>query len=238
MNANLDDVLSGKRVWIVGVERSLAKELVKILRSAGANPSVGTEPEGAFDLIVASPAAGAHVDVEPPLLVLGPLESMLQGRGRERSDFLVAPPLRADEVLLRSFRLLTGRRRPAVGTSPTVLAVDDDATTTAIVRAIVTRSGIRCEVAANGREALEAARVLEPSVVVLDVNMPFVDGFEVLAKLKNDPATAHIAVVMLTSVQQESDIVRGFGLGADDYVVKPFNPMELLARIKRLVRRT
>jgi len=69
------------------------------------------------------------------------------------------------------------------------------------------------------------------------VNMPYIDGFEVLSTLRNDPETAHIPIMMLTSVQQESDIVRGFGLGADDYVVKPFNPMELLARIKRLLRK-
>jgi DNA-binding response OmpR family regulator len=67
--------------------------------------------------------------------------------------------------------------------------------------------------------------------------MPYIDGFEVLSTLRNDPETAEVPIVMLTSVQQESDIVRGFGLGADDYVVKPFNPMELLARIRRLVRR-
>ena len=94
-----------------------------------------------------------------------------------------------------------------------------------------------CHVATNGRQALESAKALKPSAIVLDVNMPYIDGFEVLSTLRNDPETANIPVMMLTSVQQEADIVRGFGLGADDYVVKPFNPMELLARIKRLVRK-
>ena len=94
-----------------------------------------------------------------------------------------------------------------------------------------------CHVAANGKQALESARALKPSAIILDVNMPYIDGFEVLSTLRNDPETADVPIVMLTSVQQESDIVRGFGLGADDYVVKPFNPMELLARIRRLVRK-
>jgi DNA-binding response OmpR family regulator len=94
-----------------------------------------------------------------------------------------------------------------------------------------------CHIAANGKQALESARALKPSAIILDVNMPYIDGFEVLSTLRNDPETADIPIVMLTSVQQESDIVRGFGLGADDYIVKPFNPMELLARIRRLVRK-
>jgi DNA-binding response OmpR family regulator len=158
-----------------------------------------------------------------------------QPRVAERSDFLTAPPVRADELLLRVYRLLTGPRRSKTGSAPAVLAVDDDPTTTAIVRAVVTRNGMTCHVAANGKEALESARLLHPSAIILDVNMPFIDGFEVLSTLRNDPETATIPIIMLTSVQQESDIIRGFGLGADDYVVKPFNPMELLARIRRLV---
>jgi CheY-like chemotaxis protein len=175
-----------------------------------------------------------NVDPATPLLVIGRLDTLRQRSGGGYYDFVVGPPLQTEEVLLRAYRLLIGARRIPSG-NPTVLAVDDDATTTAIVRAVLTRSGMTCHIAKNGKQALESARALNPSAIVLDVNMPFIDGFEVLATLRNDPQTADIPIVMLTSVQQESDIVRGFGLGADDYVVKPFNPMELLARIKRLV---
>jgi DNA-binding response OmpR family regulator len=118
-----------------------------------------------------------------------------------------------------------------------VLAADDDPTTTAIVRAVVTKNAMVCHVARNGAEAIDLARELVPDAIVLDVNMPFRDGFEVLSALREEPRTAAIPVLMLTSVQQEADVVKGFRLGADDYVLKPFNPMELLARIKRLVRR-
>jgi DNA-binding response OmpR family regulator len=62
------------------------------------------------------------------------------------------------------------------------------------------------------------------------------DGFEVLAAVRNDPRIQTVPIVLLTSRQQESDIVRGFGLGADDYIIKPFSPMELMARIRRLLR--
>jgi CheY-like chemotaxis protein len=236
MTSEITDALSGKRVMIVGVDVNLSGRLAEIFRSAGATASVtdgGLDAEP--DLVVASSAA---IDVDPatPLLVIGRLDTSQQRRGGGYFDFVVGPPLQTEEVLLRAYRLLTGTRRLPSG-NPTVLAVDDDATTTAIVRAVVTRSGMTCHIATNGKQALESAHALKPSAIVLDVNMPFIDGFQVLATLRNDPQTADIPVVMLTSVQQESDIVRGFGLGADDYIVKPFNPMELLARIKRLVRK-
>lgn len=236
MNVDLQAAFAGKKVAIFGIDLSLAEELAEIFRGAGAVANVveGSAPADA-DIVVASPGAASHVDPGRALLVVGPLEAFASRRGGEHSDFLVAPPLRSDEVLLRAYRLLTSTRRAAAVEKPAVLAVDDDATTTAIVRAVLTRSGMTCHVATDGRQALESARALKPSAIVLDVNMPFIDGFEVLSTLRNDPQTAKIPIVMLTSVQQESDIVRGFGLGADDYVVKPFNPMELLARIKRLV---
>ena len=230
---DVNEVLARKRVLIVGLDVNLRQELTEIFRNAGATPI----DNGSADLGVASPAAAMHVDAATPLLVVGTLEEVgQQRRSGEHSDFLVAPPLRSDEVLLRAYRLLTTAHRAARG-APSVLAVDDDATTTAIVRAVLTRSGIICHVATNGKQALDSARALKPSAIVLDVNMPYIDGFEVLATLRNDPDTAQIPIVMLTSVQQESDIIRGFALGADDYVVKPFNPMELLARLRRLVRR-
>ncbi len=229
--------LAGKCAVIVGLSRFLADDVSAALRAAGAEVVVDDSSRMASaDLIVASVEASANVDPAVPLLVIGSLESLLSREvASERYDFISASPLRIDEVLLRAYRVLkTSDHRP--GTSAAVvLAVDDDATTTAIVRAVVTRSGMTCHVASNGKQALESARTLSPSVIILDVNMPFVGGFEVLATLRNEPETADIPVIMLTSVQQEADVVRGFALGADDYVVKPFNPMELLARIKRLV---
>jgi PleD family two-component response regulator len=231
---NVNEVLTRKRVQITGLDISLSEELEEIFRNAGAE----VVADGGADLIVGSPAAAAHLDpATPHLIVVGSLEAVSQQWRGEHSDFLIAPPLRADEAVLRAYRLLTGTRRAPGNATPSVLAVDDDATTTAIVRAVLTRSGMTCHVAANGKQALESARALKPSAIILDVNMPYIDGFEVLSTLRNDPETADIPIVMLTSVQQESDIARGFGLGADDYVVKPFNPMELLARIRRLVRK-
>jgi len=94
---------------------------------------------------------------------------------------------------------------------------------------------MECHTAADGLEAIAAARRLKPQVAVLDVNMPGMDGFEVLAAIRAEGIPSR--VVLLTARQQETDVIRGFTLGADDYVVKPFSPMELVARLKRLLSR-
>jgi DNA-binding response OmpR family regulator len=107
-----------------------------------------------------------------------------------------------------------------------------------LVKSVLVSDGITCETGNHGGMALELARRLKPDLIVLDVNMPQKDGFEVLTELKQDPATASIRVVLLTAAEQESDLMRGFSLGAADYVVKPFNPMELLVRVRRFIRRS
>jgi len=96
-----------------------------------------------------------------------------------------------------------------------LLIVDDiEDNRFALSRRLARQGYLNVTTAVDGRQALESAKALQPSAIVLDVNMPFIDGFEVLTTLRNDPETADIPVVMLTSVQQESDIVRGFGLVA------------------------
>jgi DNA-binding response OmpR family regulator len=96
---------------------------------------------------------------------------------------------------------------------------------------------MECLAASHAGDVVRMAAEFQPDVIVLDVNLPHMDGFEVLASIKNDDRTKDIAVVMLTVRQQESDVMKGFGLGAADYIVKPFSPMELAARIRRLVRK-
>lgn len=122
---------------------------------------------------------------------------------------------------------------PAVPKSGEVLIVDDDLTIRALVRTLLQAQGIKCHLAANGAEGVAMISEYRPSLVVLDINMPGMNGFEVLAKVRAEMPT--VRVVMLTAREQEADIVQGFALGADDYVVKPFNPQELVARVKRLL---
>ena len=126
----------------------------------------------------------------------------------------------------------------SVATPPerVVVVADDDLTISALVAATLRSHGIRCHLARHGREALEMTRQLQPSALVLDINMPQMDGFEVLTTIKEDPTTAGTPIVLLSARKQEADVLRGFGLGAQDYVVKPFNPFELLVRLKRVMR--
>jgi len=87
----------------------------------------------------------------------------------------------------------------------------------------------------NGEEALEAIKAEKPDLVLLDVMMPVMGGYEVLRRLKEDENLKSIPVVMLTSRAQERDVVKGIDLGAEDYITKPFHPAELLARVKRIL---
>lgn len=240
-------MLAGKTVAVLGLTREQMLETTAAIERAGAAWQILSSPDPAalnrVDLIVAgSAAADALVDAPQPMIVVGALDEVSAHTSDSslRRDFVIAPPLHGEEIAVRASHLLSGASSSAprrTSTTPVVVAADDDPTTTAIVRAVLSQNAITCHTASDGRQALETIRRVAPSAVVLDVNMPFADGFEVLSAIRNDAALASVSVVMLTSVQQESDVVRAFSLGADDYVVKPFNPLELLARIKRLIRK-
>jgi DNA-binding response OmpR family regulator len=121
-------------------------------------------------------------------------------------------------------------------TSPRVLIVDDDPIILTLLRTTLQNYGMQCETVNNGSDALRLIRREKPQVVVLDVNMPGMDGYEVLSAVRAEKIPS--LVILVTARRQEKDILRGFQLGADDYLVKPFNLLELVARIRRLLRRT
>jgi len=124
--------------------------------------------------------------------------------------------------------------RPVTGT-PQILIADDDATVRSLVRLTLQDYGMECLLASNGAEALQMIRDHEPHAALLDVNMPGMDGYLVLAAVRDEQLP--VRVILLTARSHENDVSRGFTLGADDYVVKPFNSVELVARLKRLFRR-
>jgi two-component system, OmpR family, alkaline phosphatase synthesis response regulator PhoP len=115
-----------------------------------------------------------------------------------------------------------------------ILAVDDEKNIRRLVEVNLARAGYQVETACDGREALERVALRRPDMVVLDVMMPFIDGFEVLRRLKADPGTADIPVLMLTAKAQDADIMRGWTGGCDTYLTKPFNPAELLTFVQRI----
>lgn len=114
-----------------------------------------------------------------------------------------------------------------------VLIADDDPTVLALVCASLQNFGMDCQTSSDGSTALDVIRRERPQAAILDVSMPGMDGYQVLSAIRSEKLP--VRVLLLTARQQEQDILRGFTLGADDYLVKPFNPMELVARLKRLL---
>jgi CheY-like chemotaxis protein len=116
-----------------------------------------------------------------------------------------------------------------------VLIADDERALRLLVRATLESSRIAILEAANGREALELARAEKPDLVLLDVQMPELDGFTVCQMIKADPATSHIPVVILTAYGFASDAERSKGVGAAHHLMKPFSPFALLNLVNRLL---
>ena len=115
-----------------------------------------------------------------------------------------------------------------------VLVVDDDAVIRQLVRVNLELEGFEVYTAEDGMDALEKVREVNPVVITLDIMMPRMDGWETAAKLRDDPETAHIKVVLLSARAQEADLRRGKGLGVDAYLTKPFDPDELIDVVRRL----
>ncbi|MGH7354519.1 MAG: response regulator [Candidatus Rokuibacteriota bacterium] len=118
-----------------------------------------------------------------------------------------------------------------------VLVVEDEPDIRGLIVHHLTQEGFRCRAASNGPEAIAEARARAPGLVVLDLMLPGLDGLEVCRRLRSDPATATVPIIMLTAKADEVDRVVGLELGADDYVVKPFSPKELVARVRAVLRR-
>jgi DNA-binding response OmpR family regulator len=119
-----------------------------------------------------------------------------------------------------------------------VLVVDDDPFIARLLEIELRAAGYDVRVAGDGVQALEAAQERSPDLVLADVMMPNMDGFELTRRLRQDPRTASVSVIMLTARGLSADKLVGFSVGADDYIVKPFAADELLARVRSLLRRS
>lgn len=115
--------------------------------------------------------------------------------------------------------------------APRILIVDDTPANIQMLMAVLKEKGYQISVATNGRQALDVLARVQPDLILLDVMMPEMDGFETCAQIKTSPEWRNIPIIFLTSKTETADIVRGFELGALDYVGKPFQPHELLARV-------
>lgn len=118
-----------------------------------------------------------------------------------------------------------------------ILVIEDEEAIQELLRYNLTKEGYEASCVAHGEEGLKRAKSESPDLILLDLMLPGIDGLEVCRRLKSDPQTEQIKVLMLTAKGEEADIVVGLEMGADDYVVKPFSPRVLLARIKAVLRR-
>lgn len=261
---NLVETLKGKRFALLGFDPEETQALRSAIDFASARiHSIAEEPRhpslttlAPFDACVVnlssqvSKVAGGAVDLlaisRKPTVIIGERDEVLGHAFSLASvahEFIMRPWTRED-FYLRAFMVLRNAssvadqpsRGAAARTEPTIIIADDDRTTIMMVQSILRTWKINCRVAHNGKDAMELTREIKPDALLLDVSMPDMDGFQVLAALRADPATRATPIVMLTAAQSEDEIVRGFDLGADDYITKPFRAHEMLARLKRLVR--
>ena len=121
---------------------------------------------------------------------------------------------------------------------PTILVVDDDKQIARLIRSYLEQSGFLVIVAHDGETALHALRRERPDLVVLDLMLPDRDGWDVTRIVRGDPSLAATPIIMVTARVEDTDRIVGLELGADDYVTKPFNPREIVARVRAVLRRT
>ena len=251
--------LSGKRIALLGSSAAATSELARVIAEADGftrflsprqvDPS--SEILKPFELMLVDIEAAAETawldpeklaGIQERCIAIGPYSKVLHLVGAPAAAFREYWPCSSspEEVLLRCILGLragpAGTRRN-LPTGSTVVLADDDASVTAIVRRALERNGLSCEIAATGNDALALITKAKPCAAVLDVHMPTIDGFEVLSRMKSIAELAQTRVILLTGCEDESDVIRGFSLGADDYVCKPFNPMELTIRLMRVIGR-
>ncbi len=118
-----------------------------------------------------------------------------------------------------------------------VLIIEDEEDIQELINYSLSKEGYQTTAVTSGEEGLRTAKSKQPNLIVLDLMLPGMDGLEICRLLKNDPKTQHIPIVMLTAKGEESDVVTGLELGADDYITKPFSPKVLVARIRTILRR-
>jgi CheY-like chemotaxis protein len=246
--------LAGRRFGLCGFD---AGEAQRISRALGSTNSLAMPfDEGLLDqsasvcdamvikLASISPAGlRAAATSAVPILVTSAGKALLEGAGaayRWPRDFMTEPWSEA-ELLVRLFRLFepprcTGAAAAGVPRSePLVLLADDDPELIALVEATLRHAGIACRTAENGLTALRLARELIPNLILLDVKMPIMDGFEVLETIRRDPDVQTLPVMLLTGCDEPRDVVRGSELRADEFLGKPVSPGFLLHRVKRLL---
>ncbi len=263
MDQIIQQSLAGKRFGLMGFETPESDSIIAILGTVrgighviGAQPLIpGLSSFSPFDACFINASATASGEQPSPIemitrsrkpaVIVGSYADMVTGFTAlfDLNREFILRPCQPQELLLRTHRVLrfvetaeaTVQTSPRNGTRRIVVA-DDDATTIVMISTILKHFNFECLVARDGKQALEIARDKKPALVLMDVSMPQMDGFEALIALRGDIATRNTPVILISAHRDEAEVVKGFNLGADDYVTKPFNSGELIARIGRVLR--
>jgi PleD family two-component response regulator len=263
MDQIIQKSLAGRRFALMGFEPAESDSIIAALATVrGIGHVIGAEPNipglnslSPFDAcFVNASAAGVGEQPAPiemiarsrkPAVIVGTIEDLVTRLATVADlnrDFIIRPCL-PEELLLRAYRIIrfVETAEVALQASPRngtrrVLVADDDVTTIVMISTILKHFNFECDIARNGEEALDIARKKRPDLVLMDVSMPHMDGFKTLTALRGDIATRNMPVILVSAHREEAEVVKGFSLGADDYVTKPFNSGELMARISRVLR--
>jgi len=260
MDQIIQQSLAGRRFALMGFDTLEEDSIIAALGTVrgighvvGAVPSIpGLNSFSRFDACFIN-ASAAAVGEQPapiemiarsrkPAVIVGTLEELVAQFAVVADlnrDFILRP-WQPEELLLRAYRVLRFVEAAEVATqSPIrngarrIVVADDDATTIVMMSTILKHFNFECEVARDGVQAFDLARKNKPDLVLLDVSMPHMNGFEALTALRSDSATRDTRVILVSAHHDEAEVVKGFALGADDYITKPFNSGELMARINR-----
>ena len=251
-------VFAESRFGFVGFEREEAREVAAILAEAGGlSRSFATDVEpvapeielctAIIPNLVPGVAQSRWIEpqslraLKPPLVVVGSLDvltnlAVIQSRASE----VVIRPFSSDELAFRIWRCLT-RAAAATGvrgdlsSKRRILVADDDQSIATLAMGLLRGRGFECHGARDGRTALELARTLLPELLILDVNMPLMNGLDVLKALREDPSTAALKVLLFTGSDSPEQVMSGMQLGASGYIRKPFRPFDFLRRVREIV---
>ncbi len=173
-----------------------------------------------------------------PTIVIGSRAALnvLRGTGDARTWDFAAKPLHMDELIFRALNLLAHRDTSEIPRKlpARVVVADHDPFTRTLIESALSRQGFACELVEDGESAWTSIDKFNPGAVILDLTLPNRDGFQLLADIRRKPGRRP-KVIVLSARQSEADILRAFALGADDYLTKPFSPLELSARLVRLL---
>ncbi len=253
-------ILSGKTLGVVGfspqdsaaIGQALAAQYCSFAFLTHADAEFRKGATNGCDLLILSAphewsAPGSLnpaslLKTKKPLLLIGSREDLSSLAMRSNGGGLrelVPAPWNVSDMIWRAATLLGRIQEPRGRTGKKGLRkrviIGDESPARALVHAVLAQEGMECHVADNGVDTVALARAKQADAVIIDVSLPGLDGFQVLAEIRRDPILKDASVILLTARQSEADVLRGFGLGADDYVTKPFSPMELAARLKRLL---